>query len=324
MNFTLRPGSETGVHMRRIHTALLSTVALIAGFSTQSASTADLAIRTPRPVAPIAVSRWEGAFVSFSAGGSWTKVDENFSESTTGVSVDTTSFPGFQSTTTTNSQTITSDSQGTNDSRSNRAGAVFTLTTGYNFVWSSWLVGIQSETSLNRNHVRLEGSSASTFNSTSQTVLNPGGIALTPVTQVSSFNSAEFSDLENKWTISEMGRLGFLVTPDILVYALGGWSWAGLTWAQDTAFTLNGPTWGVGVEKDFGWFRGFVQYKGIHYRDKDVNFSSPNNFSSTTTIGTTVFTSNSTNSDTAFRRFSADYAEITGGITIPLNNLWGR
>jgi hypothetical protein len=32
---------------------------------------------------------------------------------------------------------------------------MFTLTTGYNLVWSSWLVGIQSEASLNRNHIRL-------------------------------------------------------------------------------------------------------------------------------------------------------------------------
>jgi len=307
--------------MRKLHTALLSTVALVAALSVDLATAADLAVRPLSP-APVAVPRWDGAYVSFSAGGSWTKADENLSGSTTGVSVDTTSFPGAQFITTTNSQSITSDSQGTNDSRSNRAGAVFTLTTGYNLVWSSWLVGIQSETSLNRNHIRLEGSSANTFNSTSQTVFNPGGIAFTPVTQVSSSNSAVFSDLENKWTISEMGRLGFLVTPNILVYALGGWSWAGFTWAQDNAFTLNGPTWGVGVEKDFGWLRGFVQYKGIHYRDKDINVSSPNNFSSTTTIGTTVFTSNSTNSDSAFRRFSADYAEITAGITIPLNNLF--
>jgi hypothetical protein len=118
-----------------------------------------------------------------------------------------------------------------------------------------------------------------------------------------------------------MGCLGFLVTPNILLYALGGWSWGGFTWDQGfTAFTLNGPTWGVGVEKDFGWLRGFVQYKGIHYRDKDVNISSPNNNTTTFTQGTTVQTFTNTNSDTAFRRFSADYAEITAGITIPLNN----
>jgi opacity protein-like surface antigen len=307
--------------MRKFQTVLLGSVALLAGLSTQSASAADLAIKAPRPVAPVVVSRWEGAFVSFSGGGSWTKADSSLSRSTTGVDISTFSEPGFQSTTTTNSQSITSDSQSTNDTRSNRAGAVFTLTTGYNLVWSSWLVGIQSETSLNRNHVRLEGSGTITRNATSQQVIQ-GFPPFGPETSVQTSNFAVFSDLENKWTISEMGRLGFLVTPDILVYALGGWSWAGFTWAQDTAFTLNGPTWGVGVEKDFGWFRGFVQYKGIHYRDKDVDFSSPSNSSFTSTQGTTVQTSTSTTSDTAFRRFSADYAEITGGITIPLNNFF--
>ena len=307
--------------MRKLQTVLLGSVALLAGHSTQPASAADLTIKAPRPVAPVVVSRWEGAFVSFSAGGSWTKADSSFSDSSTGVDISTFSQPGFQSTTTTNSQSTTSDSQGTNNGNSNKAGAVFTLTTGYNFVWSSWLVGIQSETSLNRNHIRLEGSGTTTRNATSQQVVQ-GLPPFDPETSVQTSNFAVFSDLENKWTISEMGRLGFLVTPDILVYALGGWSWAGFTWAQDTAFTLNGPTWGVGVEKDFGWFRGFVQYKGIHYRDKDVNFSSPSNSSFTSTQGTTVQTFTSTSSDTAFRRFSADYAEITGGITIPLNNFF--
>ena len=120
-----------------------------------------------------------------------------------------------------------------------------------------------------------------------------------------------------------MARIGFLLRPDLLLYGLGGWSWAGVTWSGDqgnASFTLNGPTWGVGIEKDFGWLRGFVQYKGAHYRDKDVNFSSPNNFSSTFTQGTFINTQTGTTADTATRTFSANYAEITGGVIIPLNN----
>src|SRR5690349_5441947 len=133
--------------MRKLHIALLSTVALLTGLSVHSAKAADLAIRAPAPAVLPVVSHWEGAFVSFSAGGSWTKANESLSDSTTGVTVDTFSFPGFQAVTTTNSQSITSDNQTTNNNSSNRAGAVFTLTTGYNLVFSSWLVGIQSETS---------------------------------------------------------------------------------------------------------------------------------------------------------------------------------
>jgi hypothetical protein len=119
-----------------------------------------------------------------------------------------------------------------------------------------------------------------------------------------------------------MARIGFLLRPDLLLYGLGGWSWAGFKFSgdQDASFTMNGPTWGVGLEKDFGWLRGFVQYKGVHYRDKDVNVSSPSNNTNTFTQGTNTQTFTNTTADTATRTFSANYAEITGGIIIPLNN----
>jgi len=307
--------------MRRLHTALLSTVALVAGISTQSASAADLTIRRPLPAAPVYVSHWEGAYVSFSGGGSWTKADTHFSDSGSSSFVSTDTDVGFLQTFTQTRQFSGSDSQqSTNNNRT--GGAVFTFTTGYNLlVWNSWLLGYQSEVSLNRNRIRLEGTGQNSSTSISQFVTN--GIADLPSTNTNTNNFATFSDLDHKWTISEMARIGFLLTPDLLLYGLGGWSWAGVTWSGDqgnASFTLNGPTWGVGIEKDFGWLRGFVQYKGVHYRDKDVNFSSPNNFSSTFTQGTFINTQTGTTADTATRTFSANYAEITGGVIIPLNN----
>jgi hypothetical protein len=324
--------------MRRLHTALLSTVALVAGISTQSASAADLAIRRPLPAAPVYVSHWEGAYVSFSGGASWTKADTHFSDSGSFVTNETDSDVGFLRTTTQTGQFSGSDSQqSTNNNRT--GGAVFTFTTGYNLlVWNSWLLGYQSEVSLNRNNIRLEGTGSSSSTSLSQTTqILPTAFAFTPTTQTNANNFAAFSDLNHKWTISEMARIGFLLRPDVLLYGLGGWSWAGFNWtaeqggqgggprpvglvAVDPSFTMNGPTWGVGIEKDFGWLRGFVQYKGVHYRDKDVNFSSPSNNSLTSTTGTSSFTSTTTTADTATRTFSANYAEITGGVIIPLNN----
>src|SRR5690242_19584181 len=121
--------------MRRIHTALLSTVALTAGFSLQSASAADLALKAP--VAPvIAVSRWDGAFVSFSGGGSWTRADTQFSDGQSTSSVTTNANVGFLETITSTEQFSASDSQqSTNNNRT--GGAVFTFTTGYNLVWNS-------------------------------------------------------------------------------------------------------------------------------------------------------------------------------------------
>jgi hypothetical protein len=96
--------------MRRIHTALLSTVALVAGLSAQPVIAADLALKAP--VAPaFAVPRWDGAFVSFSAGGTWTKADERFSDSGTSLSTLTNNDIGFSSTQTTTTQFVGSDSQ---------------------------------------------------------------------------------------------------------------------------------------------------------------------------------------------------------------------
>jgi len=307
--------------MRRLHTALLSTVALVAGISTQSASAADLALKAP--VAPaFAVSRWDGAFVSFSAGGTWTRADERFSDSGSSVFNETDTDVGFLRTTTQTGQFSGSDSQqSTNNNRT--GGAVFTFTTGYNFVWGSWLVGYQSEVSLNRNNIRLEGTGSNSSSSTSQTTTTIGGTVFpgTPFVSTNANNFATFSELDHKWTISEMARIGFLLRPDLSLYGLGGWSWAGFKFSdQDVSFTMNGPTWGVGLEKDFGWLRGFVQYKGVHYRDKDVNVSTPSNSANTFTQGTFNSTQTNTIADTATRTFSANYAEFTGGIIIPLNN----
>jgi hypothetical protein len=310
--------------MRRLHTALLSTVALLAGLSTQSASAADLALKAP-VVAPVAyVSHWEGAYVSFSGGGSWTKADTHFSDNGTSSSIFTNSDVGFFENQTTTTQFVGSDSQqSTNNNKT--GGAVFTFTTGYNLlVWNNWLLGYQSEVSFNRNNIRLEGTGSNSSSSTSQTTTTIGGTVFpgTPSSQTNANNFATFSDLDHKWTISEMARIGFLLRPDLLLYGLGGWSWAGFKFSgdQDASFTMNGPTWGVGLEKDFGWLRGFVQYKGVHYRDKDVNVSSPSNNTNTFTQGTNTQTFTNTTADTATRTFSANYAEITGGIIIPLNN----
>src|SRR5690349_17817076 len=111
--------------MRKVHTALLSTVALVAAFSIESASAADLAVKAP--VAPVfAVPRWEGAFVSFSGGASWTKADTHFTDSGSSVQTETDSEPGFPTLiTTSTSQFSGSDSQqSTNNNRT--GGAVFT------------------------------------------------------------------------------------------------------------------------------------------------------------------------------------------------------
>ena len=117
---------------------------------------------------------------------------------------------------------------------------MFTFTGGYNAVWGSWLAGIQSEVSLNRSNIRLQGTSQSVGTSTS-TNTNPFSNPVTSSSsQVSSSSATVSTTLENKWTISEMARLGYLVRPDLLVYGLLGWSWAGFELGGFTPFIMNG------------------------------------------------------------------------------------
>ena len=172
-------------------------------------------------------------------------------------------------------------------------GAVFTFGMGYNVTWGRWLAGIQSEVSYNKTLINATGSATSTST-------NPGGF--------NTFTQDVRADIERNWTISEMARIGYLVAPDWLVYGLVGWSWSGFDFRGDTGngavalpFTLSGVTWGAGVEKDFGWMRAFVQYKGIDFGSKDVSLPS---FSSTTFINGGVVQTFQT-SGTDVRRLSA-------------------
>jgi opacity protein-like surface antigen len=279
-----------------------------------SALAADIPLKAPAPAAPY-VPRWDGLYASFSAGGTWTKAEQTFRENSTDESV----FEQFDPAGALEARGISTQTGSRDESVSGKGGgAVFTFAMGYNVVWSSWLVGIQSEVSLNRNNIRLAGTQDSRSRAINQTVF--------PIVSPPSFD--DFTNvfdikfnLENKWTISEMARFGFLPTPDLLVYGLVGWSWGGFEAFQgDIPFTLNGFTWGVGVEKDFGWLRAFVQYKGIRYKGKDVDVSNPgfNQSRSTNEDGSVrIFTT--TNTDAATRRFSADVAEVTAGVTIPIN-----
>jgi opacity protein-like surface antigen len=149
-------------------------------------------------------------------------------------------------------------------------------------------------------------------------------------------------NLQKNWTVSEVARIGYFVTPKTLVYGGLGWSVSGfdlvdnfdpnavtggcaaprnaipgdLVASGSCTFTLNGFTWTAGVEQDFGGWRGFLQFKGVNYRGKDVIILGQNNGSSTTTgtFGTTTVVQGFTD----VRHVSASTLEFNAGITIPL------
>ncbi|MFO1100019.1 MAG: hypothetical protein U1E81_17535 [Xanthobacteraceae bacterium] len=321
--------------MRKMRTALLSTAALAAGFMVQSAMAADMAVRAPI-VAPV-VSHWDGLYVSFSAGG--TSTNAKSTEIDNGTDTLNATVNGAQVLAPVLPISIPfnySDAMSGNE-----IGAVFTFTMGYNVVWGPWVAGIQSEVSYNKNQINLAGFGQSN----ASTVLNipgaPVGINLNRTGDV-------FANLSNDWTVSEMARIGYLIAPDWQVYGLVGWSWggfkydgysAGATGLQllglppliggsfppagrndATSLTLSGFTWGAGVEKDFGWLRAFIQYKGISYSNKTNALAG--NAAGTTSVtipGVGLIAVTDTVASAASRTFSADVSQVTAGVTIPLN-----
>lgn len=333
-----RAGVSTGGTMQKLHIALstASTAALLAGFSVQSVIAADLGVNAPPPPAPI-VSRWDGLYASFSAGGTWTKVEESLTETSFQHSEESQFFNPPPDTL--SLRAISDQTFNTVSSQSGKqTGAVFTFALGYNIVWSGWLAGIQSEVSLNRNNIRLVGTSLNTVNGVGS-IYNPNNQPLLTTFNISGTNtSTVYNNLENKWTISEMARLGFLVRPDWLVYGLVGWSWGGFDYSSlnqnqngapsslvfTTPFTLSGFTYGAGVEKEFGWLRAFVQYKGINYDTKGIDSSAPFSSSNQPNPNQGINTASSQNAtESAVRRFSVDVQQITAGVTIPINfNRW--
>jgi opacity protein-like surface antigen len=291
--------------MGRLRAALYSSAAAIGTWSAQSALAGDLSVA--KPAAPV-TSPWEGFYASVSAGGSRTGGNETLTDISNPTSVSNAFPPAVPETNTTNAIATTVDNQ-----HGTSAGAVLTFTLGYDVVRDAWLAGIRSEISLNGSNIRTQGASQSTMNQTNIDTLTGTS------TSISSSSAAVLNNLDHKWTVSELARLGYLVRSDLLVYGLAGWSWGGFEWnVGATPFTMDGPTWGAGVEQDFGWMRAFVQYKGISYRQA-VDFSNPSSGQSASFQGGALATTFSQNTaDSALRRFSAAYNEVTAGVTIPL------
>jgi hypothetical protein len=113
--------------------------------------------------------------------------------------------------------------------------------------------------------------------------------------------------------------------PDLLVYGLAGWSWGGFEMDQTLPYTLSGFTYEGGIERDFGWLRGFIQVKTINYREKNIitgnGSTSTSTSTQTTAFGDETIVSTSVHGGQTDSRLSAHVTSITAGVTLPLNFL---
>lgn len=284
--------------MSRFQTTLLAA-ALLAAASTPST-----------PAVARSASYWDGLFVSLSAGGALTDAKSSGTANFTTSEIDK-DLGVIQ-------LIELTDEAFTDNVAGDDIGAVLTFTMGYNALFGQWLLGIQSEVSYNETVIEATGNDTYAFTETKT------GFCCFAI-ETGSGTSQVQATIERKWTISEMARLGFLLTPDWLVYGLVGWSWGGFEFRADfdtrpvddlsLSFTLDGFTWGAGVVKNFGWLRTFVQYKGIDFGGKTVDL--PTDLSFVVQDGPITEEDRITGSST--RQLSAISHELTAGVTIPIN-----
>ena len=117
--------------------------------------------------------------------------------------------------------------------------------------------------------------------------------------------------------MSALGRLGWLIDPRDLVYAIGGYTYGGFEWG-DRTFGLHGATVGAGWEREVapGWTMK-AEYRYTRFQDRDLprNAASSSNQASVSAAGlvtTTVTTSASAITD---RVSGLDLHALRFGIT---------
>jgi outer membrane immunogenic protein len=172
--------------LRQIAKTGLAAAALACGGLASPALAADLPVKAPVSRA-VAPFTWTGLYLGGSVGGRWADVD--------GTTVSVISplggvFPPF----------FPAAATGSYDSATFRGGVYF----GYNWqVAPQWLVGIEGDLAWGRGEESL---------SFIPGITPPGG-------------AGDSSSFRHTWDAGVRARLGYLITPDWLIYVTGGAQW---------------------------------------------------------------------------------------------------
>jgi outer membrane immunogenic protein len=178
--------------MRNSNLIISAAVAVSAIFGIGAASAADMAVKAPSYKAPIAaVSTWTGFYVGASLGGE--QANTNWTSNSIVVSGLGLVLP------------LTVD--GSSPRRFNPSSGRFGGFAGYDYQFApQWVAGIILD--------------AAYFDSTVTTAGVPGCAVLC----FAGFPGpgADVSSVRAKWDADVRGRLGYLITPDVLLYGTGG------------------------------------------------------------------------------------------------------
>jgi opacity protein-like surface antigen len=236
------------------------------------------------------VYAWTGFYTGFSVGVGGTRTNAPTVFSQTRTSTQTVPPIGIFDQVFTNGN-IGSDSQF-------HPGGVADLFTGYNQQFGTWVAGVQLEGSVARFNERLARLSSSTQS-------NFDGPP--PILNSIFTNSFLRNDtLTMNWMLSALGRVGLLVDPRDMVYAIGGWSFANFSTSIESddgnrTFTANGPTVGAGWERqimDLWSFRAEYRYTKFLNRTLTTQNTSSSTNSNLFAPSTSVFTSINSSSTT--------------------------
>jgi outer membrane immunogenic protein len=179
----------------------------------------------PAMVPPPVVHDWTGFYLGVHGGGAWTRGDSDFVP-------------------------LPSEAEWNRSAESfdlNRSSGLFGVHLGYNYQFAPmWVIGLEGDWSWTNNKA-----------SESINTRNSAGVPFVP-------DSPAIMSRDLDWVASIRGRLGFLATPDVLLYATGGAAFSRVNyeaslsavppiaeWAADFDKTKTGWVIGGGAEWQF-------------------------------------------------------------------------
>jgi outer membrane immunogenic protein len=204
--------------MKKIALAAAAVSILLTG----AASAADMAVKARPAPPPVAVYNWTGFYVGGHVGGAWADSDSDF-------------VPLFN-----NAPNIAAWNRSPEAYGLNSSGILGGVHAGYNWQASpNFLIGIEGDWSWTDNNA-----------SQSINTRTAAGVPFAPP-------SPAVMSRNTDWLASIRGRLGVLVTPNLLLYGTGGAAFAHTNFAATLSSVPPGTVWAVNFDDTrVGWVAG--------------------------------------------------------------------
>ena len=188
---------------------------------------ADMAVKASPP-APAPVPTWTGFYAGIQFGGAWSDEAVNYlpNDPTTAFLLAGAGNPPVP-----------------NGYRISQSGLVGGFEAGYNWQWSNWLLGLEADFSLAGMSGTASGTTVFTF--------GPGATQSTTATQ------------DTDWYGTVRGRLGWLATPNLLLFGTGGFAYGRVDGSAN--YITNPPGGGFGSSGggfSFGCLNGVTCFAG--------------------------------------------------------------